>query len=172
MIWLLACMHTPPHPPVDLKPAVTLERREFTDADGQYCAYEAESLFFGTQSLWSQEPPDAPNGCRPPGEQSRIVDVVGQDGQYVSAILREWGCCPQVVQLRCVTFDGLTGQPVTLDTYDPKHAEKRQIRADKLWERMGAPAGYVLDRDSFLVGKGHVTFCAINGEQLKEIKVR
>lgn len=173
MIWFfLACMHTPPAPPVNQIPQVQLERREFTDPAGQYCAWEAESLMFGSKALWTEEAPDAPNGCVPPGEHARTVDVVGQNGKYVSAILRDWTCCPDVVSLRCVTYDGETGEPTTLEAYDEKHALKRQLRAQKEWVRMGAPAGWTLDPNSFLIDGGHVTFCAIQGENLKKIPVR
>lgn len=173
MIWfLLACMHTPPHPKVDGAPTVQLLRREYTDPDGKYCSWEAESLYFGGNPLWTEEPPDAPNGCVPPGEQSRIVDVIGQDGPYVSVILREWGCCPETAQVRCVTFDGTTGQPATLVQYDKKHAERRLLRAQKVWEKMGAPEGYTLSPDSFLVNHGHISFCAIRGEEVRRLEVR
>lgn len=171
MIWFLGCLHTPPHAEVAGRVHVDYQRQEFMDPSGQWCAYDAESLWFEQQALWSEEPPDAPNGCRPPGEESRIVDVVGQDGPFVSAILKEWGCCPEHQSLRCVTFDVRTGQPVSLDTYDEKNALKREEKLKKAWAKLGAPSGYALSPDSFLVGGGHIRFCAIKNNQFLEVKV-
>jgi len=172
ILLLLSCIHTPPHEPVAGSTALRLTERAFVDPDGDYCSWQSEDLWFESTALSVVEPPDAPNGCQPPGEYSHFVELSGQDGPYVSAVVSEWGCCPEQKSLRCVTWDVRTGQEISQDVYDDKNALRRQIRAQKVWERMGSPEGYTLDPKSFLVGGSHLTFCAIRGEDLLRIKVR
>jgi hypothetical protein len=172
ILLLLSCIHTPPHEPVPGSPQLRLSEQSFMDPDGRYCSWASEDLWFEVTALSVVEPPDAPNGCRPPGEYSHFVELSGQDGPYVSAVVSEWGCCPEQKSLRCVTWDVRTGQEVSQDVYDEKNALRRQIRAQKIWERMGSPEGYTLDPKSFLVGGSHLTFCAIRGEDLLRIEVR
>ena len=167
MLLFLGCIHTAPLPVVEGKARVEHVYREFADpVEGGWCSYDAESLFFGQTPLWWEEPPDAPNGCRPSGEVSRLVDIYGQNGPYLSVVLREWGCCPEQKRVQCVTYQVQTGQPVDITAYDEKHAQKRQIKAQKEWERRGAPQGYTLQPESFLIDGSHVIFCAISGEDL------
>lgn len=165
---LVACVHTPPHEAVPGAPTVAFARREQMTRDGAWCAWEAESLSFDGRPLWVADAPGEESWCRAPGgEASRVVDVLGRDGPFLSVRLTEWGCCPDHAVSRCVTLDVRTGEPTTLEAYDPRHAERRWSRAVR-----DAPPGFTLSPDAFLVGDRHVRFCAMRGEEMAEVPVR
>lgn len=167
LLALLGCVHTPPHPPVAGTPAVELVRLEQMNAHGEYCAWEAENLVFEGRPIWSVASPDEENWCRSPGEQARWIDILGQDGPFLSATLHEEACCPEATSVRCVTWDLTTGEPATLAQYDPRWAERR-------WEKAQAkvPAGWEIFPDAFAVGDGHVRFCAFRGEEVRLVPVK
>lgn len=168
LLALLGCVHTPPHAPLPGTAAVELVRREQMTRHGEYCAWEAENLTFEGRPIWYEEAPEGESWCLAPGgESARVVDLLGQDGPYLSAKLEEWSCCPEVTTVRCVTYDLRTGEPATLEQYDPRHAERRWEKA-----RKRVPAGAVVLRDAFVVGDGHVRFCAFQGETMTLVPVR
>ena len=150
--------------------------------------WEAEQLWFSQQALWVEELPEAPNGCRPPSDRVRLVEVAGQDGPYLSVVLRESDCCGadggtdgagdaegdaegSGGRLLCRTYDVRTGEVATLREYDRSRADRRLARLDRLWRRQGSPAGFVLEEDAFLVDGGRVRFCAIHGDEVQFIPV-
>ena len=172
---LSACLRTPPSVAVDGSARVEVEEAFYTDPQGRACLWEAEQLWFNAQALWVEERPDAPNGCRPPSERLRQVEIVGQDGPYLSVILRTSDCCSgeggPAIESICRTYDVRTGEPVSLRAYDRSRADRRLARLDRLWRRQGAPAGFTIAEDSFLVGGGGVNFCAIKGEEVLLIPI-
>lgn len=144
-----------------------VDRREQMREDGVYCSWEAEQLTYAGRPLWVEEPPMGEDWCRTPGESSRTVDVLGQDGPFLSLVRRAWSCCPDRTEASCGTVDVRDGHAITLEEYDERHAAKRWEKAiDK------APPGVVLDRDDFLVGDGHVGFCVAQADGLVEVRVR
>ena len=178
------CLKTPPHAPVEGAARVEVERAEFTDPQGRSCMWEAEQLWFSQQPLWVEEPPEELNGCRPPSDRVRLVEVVGQDGPYLSVVLRESDCCGadgaggaaggaagDTGRLLCRTYDVRTGEVATLREYDRARADRRLARLDRLWRRQGSPAGFVLEEDAFLVDGGRVRFCAIREDEVQFIPV-
>lgn len=168
LLALWGCVHTPPHPPLAGTPAVELVRLEQMTANGEYCSWEAENLVFEGRPIWSAASPDGEAWCvAPGGERARWIDILGQDGPYLSATLHEWGCCPETSSQRCVTWDLRTGEPATLEQYDPKWAARR-------WEKVQAkvPEGWQVFPDAFAVGDGHVRFCAFRGEDVTLVPVK
>jgi hypothetical protein len=162
---LLACVATRPKAPVPGAPVVTPAWREAL-VDDAACAFESESLRFGALSLWEEEAPPAEGWCRAPFEHARTVDVLGQDGPYLSVRQTTRDCCPAVETSACVTYDVRSALPVTLRQYDPRLADQRLARATAQ-----LPAGFTLERDAFLVGDGHVRFCARRGAEITLIEV-
>jgi hypothetical protein len=160
MLLLLACVHTPPHDPVQGQPSVTAAWRE-EPLDPGACMWSSENLRFGGTPLWVEDTPPEDGWCRAPSDSARLVDVLGVDGPFLSARLETRSCCPERVAVRCVTWDVRTGAPATLESYDPRHAERRWERAQRR-----APDGYALEREGFLVGDRHVRFCARRGEDV------
>lgn len=154
MIWaLLGCVHTPPHPALP-EPArvVNLARVEFADRDGRTCRWEQEQLFVGERRVLGDDYPDATDWCRTPGESWSTLDVLGQDGRYVSLLVESDRGRPA-----CQTWDVEQGRPVTLAEYDDKLAERRLARAARLHARRRLPG--TLDANAFVVRDGHVAFC-------------
>src|SRR4051812_10621443 len=88
LLWA-GCVHTPPHPPILGQWAVTTARREQMTRDGVYCAWEAESLSFADRPIWTADPPEGENWCHAAGEAARTVDVLAQDGPFLSTRLVE-----------------------------------------------------------------------------------
>jgi len=163
---LLSCATTRPHAPVAGAHSVAVAWREEEREDGA-CIYEAEDLRFDSIDLWvDPEPPPAEPSCREPWERSRTVDVLGQDGPYLSARLDTRDCCPERRTVACVTYDVRSGLPITLRQYDPRLADGRLARAQEL-----VPGGYTLSRDAFAVGGGGVRFCALRGDEVLLIEV-
>ena len=163
---MAGCVRTPPHDPVDGAPVTRTERREQMSHDGDWCSWEAESLYFGERALWAVDTPDDDGGwCETPGESSRMVDVLGQDGPYLSVKLTEMGCCPDHDAVRCFTMDMRTGAAITLEEYDSRRAERR-------WEQAQKSAVPGLDRGAFVVGDGHVRFCVVHGPDVAFVPVR
>jgi hypothetical protein len=154
ILWLLAaCVRTPPHPPLGEAVTVRTERRERAlDEEGRGCAWEEESLWVGERRLIGADPPDALDWCAKPTDHWRTLDVLGQDGAFVS--LEQDGS--DGVRT-CGTIDTATGAWATLDAYDPKHAKGRVRRALRLLA--GEPSEPGFDPDRFVVGGGHVRFC-------------
>lgn len=167
LLSLLACLHTPPHDPVPGTVAKDFVRREQFNQEGEYCAWEAENLVFEGQPLWVAEAPADENWCLSPMEASRWVDILGQDGPYLSVILHTLSCCPDVEEVRCLTMDVRTAEAVTLAQYDEKRAERRWKRAQR-----HVPEGHTLDERAFVVGDRHVRFCAQRGTDVVLVPVR
>lgn len=170
MIFVLAaCVHTPPHAPF----AGTWEKvlTHHTEFRGdEFCLAEQEALLVDRVALWSApEPEPEQNWCRVSGEHARWFDVVGQDGAYLSARLTESGCCPDVVVERCVTWDLTARKEVSVADYDPEHATERLQEARTRAKALGE--GWSIDATAFLVGKGHVTFCAARGAEVALVPV-
>lgn len=178
-VWLLAgCLRTPLSAPVEGAARVEVEEVSYVNPQGRACMWEAEQLWFGDQALWVEERPDAPNGCRPPSEHIRQVEVAGQDGPYLSVILRVSDCCGEgskgadpTVETICRTYDVRTGEPVPLRAYDRARADRRLARLDRLFRQQDLPAGYAIAEDAYLVGGGRVQFCAVRGGELLLIEV-
>jgi hypothetical protein len=173
VLWLLApFIHTPPHPPPDVKWQVSYARREEMTPDGTYCAWEAESLSYAGKPIWSEDPPEGESWCAAPFEASRWIDVQGEDGPFLSVELTDWKCCPDVETERCVTYDVRSGEPVTLEAYDPRHYAWRARRLQRALDRRQDGGGWIVDPTGFLVGGGHVRVCATRGAESIQIPVR
>lgn len=173
----LACTRTPPHDPVVGTWAVTpVARRELT-WDGVYCAWESEDLTFEGMILSSAPPPDLEDGvlnegwCEVGGESARLVDVVGQDGPFLSTRVQHVDCCPERAEARCVTWDVRTRAQASLEAYDPRRAAVRRRKLDKLLAEDRGFDGWVIAPDAFLLFDGHVRFCATRGGEVREIPI-
>lgn len=178
ILFLLACVHTPPHDAPAGAWKKEFVRREEMRRSGDYCAWEAESLTYGGAPVWSAEPPLGENWCGTPAEQSRMFDVVGQDGPFLSTRTTESGCCPDRSVTACVTWNLETKLPATLVEYDERRAEKRWAKAKELAAGPGY-SGLTLSENSFVVAPGgHVAFCAVptagarTPEDIREILVK
>ena len=178
MLLLLACVHTPPHAPVEGTWKKEFVRREEIQAGGDYCSWEAESLTYAGTPLWSAEPPEGENWCGTPADQSRYFDVLGQDGPFLSIRTQESGCCPDHSDAACVTWNLQAGRPATLVEYDERRAAKRWAQAQAIAAAPGF-AGYTIAQDAFVVVPGgHVAFCAAptagarSGADIREIQVK
>jgi hypothetical protein len=173
MLWLLApFVHTPPSPPPDKKWQIAYERREDMTPDGVYCAWEQESLSYDGAPIWTADPPEGEQWCTTPFESARWIDVRGEDGPYLSVRLHELGCCPDHEEQRCVTYDVRTGDPITLEQYDPRHYAWRGRRLQKALARLGGAGEWSVDPTAFLVDGGHVRACATRGPETIEVRVR
>lgn len=153
---LAACVRTPPHP--DWPEAVTVRaelREQVVDETGRGCSWEEESLWVGDRRLVGESPPDSEDWCREPSAHWRTLDVVAQDGAFVSIVTESSSGAPT-----CGTLDLATGQSATLAAYDERHAERRIRWATRLLTRLPRPPGF--DPDRFLVRDGHVRFCWID----------
>ena len=153
-------MHTPPHEPAPGVLARSTVRHESWAPDGTACTWEDERVDFGGRTLVSHEAPDGQAWCKATEEQAWGVDVMGQDGPYVSLALRDL----VARTVRCVTLDVRSGQPVSLAEYDEKHAQRRWEKAQR------AKPG--LDPAAFLVGDRHVRFCAIAQDEVILVPVK
>jgi hypothetical protein len=154
MVWLLfACIHTPPSPAWPEPVVVRTELRErMFDDDGRHCSWEEDSLWSGERRILGEEPPDAEDWCRSPMVHWRTIDIVGQDGPYLSLISED-----SDGRRSCGTLNLTSGDPATLSGYDEKNAQRRARRAARLLRRHPAPGGF--DPDRFLLRNGHVRFC-------------
>ena len=175
MIWLWFAapfIHTPSQPPAERPWSVTFERREQMTRAGVWCSWEAESLVAGDLPIWSAEPPEEENWCKAPGESARMVDVLGSDGPYVSVRLTDWGCCPnRQTHVRCVTYDVRTGQPATMEAYDPKSWKWRSQRLEQIATKSyGGRLSW--EPSAFVVGGGHLRVCATAGGEDVDIALR
>ena len=153
-LWLLVgCVHTPPHPPLAEAPAVRLAAvYAVVDEEGRGCSWEEETLWYGERRIFGNEPPDAPNWCLVPSDHWATVDLLGQDGRFVSVLMEN-----DAGQRECVTWDVDAGRPATLVEYDEKLAETRLKIAAK--RRAKARLQGALVPDNFYVRSGHVVFC-------------
>ncbi len=173
MLWILSpFVHTPPLPPPAGKVEVAFVRKEDMTPEGVWCTWEAESLFYDGTSIWAAAPPEEEHWCRTPFEASRTVDVLGQNGPFLSVRQSEWGCCPDAeIVTRCVTYDVRTGQPVTLAQYDPRSAKWRGKRLEKLLAKKDG-GGWSAPPSAFVVDGAHVRICAERGDEAIEIPLR
>lgn len=178
ILLLLACIHTPPHDPVEGTWTKEFVRLEEMRANGDYCSWEAESLMYGGAALWSVAPPIGENWCGTPAERAQYFDVLGQDGPFLSIRTQEIGCCPERSASTCVTWNLSTGKPATLMEYDERRAEKRWQKAQDI-ATAPAYAGLTIAEDTFVVKPGgHVAFCAAphggarSSEEIQEIVVK
>lgn len=154
MIWaLLGCVHTPPHEALPEPARVeNLARVAFADLDGRTCRWEEEQLFVGPRRVIGGEFPDATDWCRAPFDHWATLDVLGEDGRYVSVLAES-----DAGRESCRTWDVELGRPVTLAEYDARNAEKRLARAARVHTRRRLPG--TLEADAFVVRDGHVAFC-------------
>lgn len=178
---LWGCVHTPPHDAVPGAAARRFAAVEDEGNDGHRCRVEVESLWWvagaptdgsamGDKALWTEELPEGEGWCTDAGERATMVDIVALDGPFLSTRESTFACCPEVRTLRCVTRDVRTDTVATLEMYDSKHARKRWEQAERLAAAL--PAGFVLDPQQFLIGGGHVVFCAIDGDEMMPIPVK
>jgi len=157
---------------------VHTERRERLTHDGTWCSWEAENLSYEGRPVWAVEPPDVVDGehnddwCTVGGEAARTIDVVAQDGPFLSTRVRTWSCCPPAETLACVTWDLRTAAPARLTDFDEKRAEGRWTRLQRLVAANPTLADYVFAPDAFLVDAGHVRFCGVRGGEAREIRVK
>ena len=129
-------MHTAPHPALPEPVRVALDQRhEAADDEGRECAWEEEGLWLGPQRILGHEAPDAADWCADPSDHWATVDVLGQDGPFVSVYLQG-----DDNPARCETWDVTRVQPASLVDYDSRHAEKRVKRALATMVRRGLPA--------------------------------
>lgn len=154
MLWIIAgCVHTPPHPPLAEAPSVRLAAAyAVVDEEGRGCAWEEEALWVGERRIFGDEAPDAENWCVVPLDHWSTVDLLGQDGRFVSVLMQN-----DVGERACVTWDVEAGRPATLVEYDGKLATGRLKVAGE--RRAKAQLGGVLAADNFYVRGGHVVFC-------------
>lgn len=171
LLLTLGCMHTPPHPPAPSPWTMDLVRRAEALPDGTGCVWEAENLSYGGAPVWAEPGPEGEGWCEAPGEEARLVDVLGQDGVFLSVRLRTFRCCPEVWEERWLTWNLATGAPATLEQYDERLAERRWARLQRLQARDPTLAGWDLARDRFVVGDGHVRFVALRGGEVRLIPV-
>lgn len=157
----LGCVHTPPHEPIAEPVTVRLaERHEVADEEGRDCAWEEEGLWRGETLLIGNPAPDATDWCGPPSDHWATLDLLGQDGRYVS-LLQESDTTPPT----CRTWDVVENRPVTLAEYDEKNAPKRIRKASRLLARHPIDAPF--DPDAFLVRAGHVRFCLFDARGVR-----
>jgi hypothetical protein len=158
---IIACIHTPRHePPAEGALTRGSVRRESWAPDGTLCVWEDERLEFAGRMLVSHEEPQGDAWCAVSEEAAWAVDELGQDGPYVSLVLRDL----VARTARCVTLDVRTGQPITLAEYDERHAERRWERAQR--------AAKGLDPGAFLVGDRHIRFCRIERDEVILVPVK
>lgn len=158
---LLGCMHTPPSPPWPESVAVRVESREGrVGEEGRTCFWEEESLWVGGRRILGEAPPDAEDWCRAPTDHWRTIDIVGQDGRYISLLTED-----SEGRRTCGTLDLATGAEATLTEYDAKLAARRARRAERLLAKHPAAAGFQADR--FLLRAGHVRFCWVDEQGLR-----
>lgn len=168
----VGCVHVPPRPVVPGAWTVTTERRYDQWTRGELCSWEAEQLTFAGQPLWVSPPPEGEGACPPGNDAARTADVVGQDGPFLSAILRERDDAQGLSTVRCVTWDLATRLPTTLDGLDQKRAE--HWRATAAAELVADPslAGWLMTGDSFVLREHHVVYCLVRGDQMRELPIR
>lgn len=173
MLWLLApFVHTPPHPPPPAKWEVAYTRAEQMTPAGVYCSWEAENLLYDGKAIWSADPPEDESFCKEPFEAARTIDVLGEDGPFLSVRFREWGCCPEREALtRCVTYDLRTATPTTLEAYDPKHYKWRAKKLQRVLDKKHG-GGWSVEPSAFIVGDRHVRVCATRGDETIEVAIR
>lgn len=173
MIWLMApFIHTAPLPAPGARWEVAYVRKEAMTPDGVWCAWEAESLLYDGKPLWAAEAPEGEQWCRTPFEAARMVDVLGENGPYLSVRLTEWTCCPEresVVPAR--TYDLRTGEPATLEAYDPRHFTWRSKRLRRMLDKKDG-GGWTVDPTAFVVDGRHVRVWATRGDETIEIPLR
>lgn len=168
---LAACMHTPPHPATPGAWELSLVSRDERLRDGTGCVWEAENLSYDGRPVWAAEGPEGEAWCEEPREDARLVDVLAQDGVFLSVRLRTFRCCPEAMEERWLTLNLETGAPATLEEYDERLAERRWARLGRLVARDPTLAGWDLARDRFLVGDGHVRFVALRDEETRLVSV-
>ncbi len=156
-----ACMHTPPRPRLPEPVVVRNELRtaEF-DAEGRTCTWEAEGLWVGTRRVLGQDAPTEMDWCRAPSESWSTLDVLGQDGEFVSIAAASSSGPPG-----CGTWNVVTGLPATLVEYDEKLAERRVLRATRKLARR--PLSGTFNADAFIVGNRHLRFCWFDNTGLR-----
>lgn len=178
LLLLAACVHTPPHDPVPGRWELHTERRERITPDGTWCSWEAENLSYDGRPVWTQEPPDLVEGhhnedwCGTGGESARMMDVVAQDGPFLSTRVRTLACCPPEETVACVTWDLRTAAPARLPDFDEKRAASRWERLQRALAADPTLAGWTFAPDAFLVDGGHVRFCGVRGAEVREVRVK
>lgn len=158
LVLALGCMHTPPHEPLAEPVVVRLAaRHDVADQEGRDCSWEEEGLWVGERRVLGADPPDDTDWCRAPSHHWATLDLLGQDGPYVSLVQAS-----DVGRTSCQTWDVVENRPITLAEYDEKLASRRIRRANRLLARHPLPGPLV--PDSFVVRHGHVTFCIEDAE--------
>jgi hypothetical protein len=169
---LTACVHTAPHPAWSGSWSREIQVREEFHGD-DYCRWETESLRVGDRVLVGAQPPEPEqNWCARSGEQASWFDVVGEDGAFLSLRATTTEDPSGHDQTTCATWNLSTGAPATLEEYDTEHAAERWSAAQGRLAAEHPEGGWSIDRAAFLVGKGHVSFCARRGADLALVTVR
>ena len=171
LLGLLACRHTPPHEPLDAVVVVELDSRERLLRTGEECRWEAEQLLVDGAAVWVEEPPDGEEWCLAGNERARTLDVVSQDGPFLSTILGEMDDEGRWTR-RCVTWDLRTRAPASVYAWDERRAPRRLAEFAALPGRDPSLIGWTLDADAFLMRNGHVAFCATRGAEIREVLVK
>lgn len=151
---LLGCIHTPALDPVDVSVETTVFRVESPpDEEGRTCTWEEEWLVAPEARLLGNDMPEA---CDVLADHWQTVDLLAENGPFVSVVVESGGCCPEVNAASCQTWDIVRRVPVSVSEYDPRRAERRLRRAEAIAEELGVSA---LDPMQFLIRGRHVTFC-------------
>lgn len=161
MMWwfTLACIHTPAFDPVAVPVATPTHRVEsLPDEEGRTCTWEEEWLLGGAERLLGA---DVPEACDVLADHWQTVDLLGQNGPFVSVLVETGGCCPEVRAAACQTWDLVHHVPVSVHDYDPARAERRWRRAEAIAAERGVGA---LDPLQFYIRGTHVTFCTWDAE--------
>ncbi|MSQ03940.1 MAG: hypothetical protein EXR71_18970 [Myxococcales bacterium] len=127
-------------------------RVEAAGDEGAECRWEEEALWVGATRVIGGEPPDAADWCAAPSDHWSTLDILGQDGRFVSVLTET-----DLDATACRTWDVEAGRSVSLTDYDEKASDKRLKRAVRLLRRRAWT--YPLDADAFYVGGGHIVFC-------------
>ncbi len=144
--------------------------------DGKLCRWEEEQLSLGDQLVWGTTPPE-PGWCRAAvaadaPEHAAWFDVLGEDGAWLSVKQTTFACCPERWEVACFTWNLDAGRAGTLEEYDAELAARRWKWGQRRWARRGPDGAPPLQKDSFVVGKGHVSFCVLDGDELVLVPVR
>jgi hypothetical protein len=171
LLLLVACRHTPPHEPIAGTVVIELDARAALLRNGEECQWEAEQLRIDGAPVWAVEPPEGEDWCLAGDERARTVDIVSQDGPFLSTILGEMDASGAWTR-RCVTWDLRTRAPATLLDWDERRAPRRLAELATAKLRDPSLAGWTLSPEAFLVRDGHVAFCAMRGTEIREVVVK
>lgn len=170
ILWLAACAHHAEAPGEAAAWSHTTDRRSEL-VDGRWCEWESDTLRVGDQLVFGEAPPEPEqHWCTESHDRARWVEDVEADGPWLSAQTWVWDS-PGLWVPGCATWSLVTARRATLDDVEGGAAGEAWAHAQAELARAW-PGGWKLDRDAFLVGRGHVSFCAIRGREVALVKVR